>query len=70
MIATAAELAQLRNEGKALSPKELKELEARVEAFEEMARIEDRLRTLENRKRPRVDDPTIEEPARPTRVFV
>ena len=70
MIATATKLAQLWNEGKALSPKELKELKAKVEAFKEMACIEDRLRTLENRKRPRVDDPAIKEPVRPTRVSV
>ena len=34
-------------------PQELKDLNARIKAFEEIARIEDRLRALENRKRPR-----------------
>ena len=48
-ITTAVELEQLRNEGKTLTLQELKELNTRVKALEEMARIEDRLRLLENR---------------------
>ena len=50
---TAADLARLRNEGRPLSSQELKELSTRVKALEEMARLEDRLRALESRKRPR-----------------
>ena len=50
-VTTAADLAKLRAEGKPLTSQELKELNARIKAFEEMARMEDRLRLLENRKR-------------------
>lgn len=52
-ISTAADLARLRNEGKILTPQELKELSTRIKALEEMAKMEDRLRALESRKRPR-----------------
>src|SRR6202035_5227819 len=52
-VNTAADLDKLRNAGKPLSSQELKELNARIKAFEEMARMEDRLRALESRKRPR-----------------
>ena len=52
-VNTTANLARLRNNGKPLTPQELKELNARIKAFEEMARMEDRLRALESRKRPR-----------------
>src|SRR5271167_2661853 len=52
-VNTAADLAKLRDEGQTLSSQELKELNTRVKALEEMARLEDRLRTLENRKRSR-----------------
>jgi hypothetical protein len=52
-VNTAANLAKLRNDGKPLSSQELKELNARIKAFEEMAKMEDRLKALENRKRPR-----------------
>ena len=52
-VNTAADLAKLRNAGKPLSSQELKELNNRIKAFEEMARMEDRLRALESRKRPR-----------------
>ena len=52
-INTAADLAKLRNAGKPLSSQEIKELNARIKAFEEIARMEDRLRALENRKRPK-----------------
>jgi hypothetical protein len=52
-VNTAADLARLRDEGRPLSSQELKELNTRVKALEEMARLEDRLRALENRKRPR-----------------
>jgi len=68
-INTAADLARLRNNGKLLTPQELKELNARVKALEEMARIEDRLRALESRKRPRSeiseDAPPPEGPVEP-----
>jgi hypothetical protein len=50
-VNTAADLSRLRTEGHPLTSQELKELNTRVKAFEEMARIEDRLRLLENRKR-------------------
>src|SRR5436190_5395303 len=52
-INTAADLARLQNEGKILTPQELKELSARIKALEEMAKMEDRLRTLKSRKHPR-----------------
>jgi hypothetical protein len=52
-VNTAADLAKLRNAGKPLSSQELKDLNARIKAFEEMAKMEDRLRALETRKRPR-----------------
>jgi hypothetical protein len=52
-VNTAADLAKLRNDGKLLTSQELKELNTRVKALEEMARLEDRLRALESRKRPR-----------------
>ena len=50
-VNTAADLAKLRNAGKPLSSQELKELNNRIKAFEEMARMEDRLNALESRKR-------------------
>jgi hypothetical protein len=50
-ITTADDLAKLRAEGKPLTLQELKDLNTKVKAYEEMARIEDRLRTLEDRKR-------------------
>ena len=50
-VTTAADLAKLRAEGKPLTSQELKDLNARIKAFEEMVRMEDRLRLLENRKR-------------------
>src|SRR5439155_14622572 len=50
---TAADLAKLRDNGKTLTPQELKELNTRIKALEEMACMEDRLRALESRKRPR-----------------
>ena len=52
-VNTAADLAKLRNDSKPLTFQELKELNAKIKAFEEMAQMEDRLRALENRKRPR-----------------
>jgi len=52
-VNTAADLARLWNKGKTLTPQELKELSARIKALEEMAKIEDRLKALESRKRPR-----------------
>ena len=56
-ISTAADLAKLQDEGRALNPQELKELNTRVQALEEMAKLEDRLKALEKRKRPRSRDP-------------
>ena len=55
-VNTAADLAKLRAEGRLLTPQELKDLNTRVKALEEMARLEDRLKALENRKRPRPYD--------------
>ena len=52
-INTANDLARLRAEGRTLTTQELIDLNTRVGALEEMARIEDRLRILENRKRTR-----------------
>jgi len=59
-VTTATDLAKLQAEGKPLTTQELKELNTRVKAFEEMARIEDRLRLLENHKRTSevLEDPT------------
>src|SRR5277367_3443450 len=57
-VTTAADLARLRAEGKPLTSQELKELNTRIKAFEEMARMEDRLRLLENRKRQRDSEAT------------
>ena len=66
-IYTAADLARLRNSGKPLTLQEMKELNTRIKAFEEMARMEDRLRALESRKRPRSelskDAQPLEEPS-------
>ena len=60
-IRTANDLAKLQNDGKPLSTRELKELNARIKAFEEMAKLEDRLRALENRKRPRASESALPE---------
>jgi hypothetical protein len=56
------DLAQLRSSGRTMSPQELKELAAKIRTFEEMARLEDRLKALENRKRsaPHTREPTID----------
>ena len=40
-INTAADLARLWNDGKLLTSQELKELNAKIKTFEEMARLED-----------------------------
>ena len=50
-VNTAADLARLRDEGRTLSSQELKELTVKIKALEDMARLEDRLKALENRKR-------------------
>ena len=50
-VNTSADLARLRSEGRLLSSQELKELNTRVKTLEEMARLEDRLRAVEKRKR-------------------
>ena len=52
-VNTAADLARLRGEGRTLNTWERKELTTRIKALEEIAQLEDRLRNLENRKRPR-----------------
>ena len=50
-VNTAADLVRLRAEGRTLTTQELIELNTRVQALEEMARLEDRLHTLKSRKR-------------------
>jgi hypothetical protein len=50
-VNTAVDLARLRAEGTILTAIELKELNARIKTLEDMAKLEDRLRLLENRKR-------------------
>ena len=55
-ISTAADLARLRDEGRTLSTQELKELTAKIKALEDMTKLEDQLRALENQKRPRSAD--------------
>jgi hypothetical protein len=59
-LPTSRDLAQLRSEGKTMSSQELRELSAQIKTFEEMARLEDRLKALENRKRsaPHTREPT------------
>jgi hypothetical protein len=54
VVNTAVDLAKLRNAGTPLSSQELKDMNARIKAFEEMAKMEDRLRALETRKRSRL----------------
>ena len=62
-VATAADLARLRADGKPLTSQERKELNARIKAFEDMAQMEDRLRALEKRKRSH-DSATADLPTR------
>jgi hypothetical protein len=70
-INTAADLARLRAKGTMLTATELKELNARIKTLEDMAKLEDRLRLLENRKRTSdavtgaasQDDPFIQNPS-------
>jgi hypothetical protein len=50
-ITTSTKLAELRAEGKTLTLQELDKLDIRVIALEKIARIKDRLRRLESRKR-------------------
>ena len=52
-VNTATNLARLWNEGKILTPQELKELSTRIKALEDMVKMEDWLKALENRKHPR-----------------
>ena len=52
----AAELVRLRDEGRPLSSQELKELNARVKTLEEIAKLEGRLRALDDQRRPRSTD--------------
>ena len=47
-INTAADLARLRDAGKPLTLQELKELNARIKAMKEIARMEDCLRALKS----------------------
>ena len=63
-VTTAADLAKLNKEGKYLNPQELKELGARIKAQEKMARFEDRLKALENRKRSRQSETENDAPER------
>ena len=56
-IRIAADLAKLRADSQTLNSQELEELSTRIQALEEMAKLEDRLKVLENRKRPRSHDP-------------
>ena len=49
-VNTAADLARLRDEGRLLSSQELRELSTRVKTQEDIAKLEDWLRVLENRK--------------------
>ena len=58
-VTTSADLARLRAEGKPLTLQELEELEARATILERIARVEDRLRYLESRKR---TSETLDEP--------
>src|SRR6266536_2387668 len=62
-VTTAADLAKLRAEGKPLTSQERRELNTRIKAFEDMAQMEDRLWTLEKRKRLH-DSGTAELPTR------
>ena len=55
-VNTAADLAKLQAEGRLLTPQELKELNTRVKALEDIAKLEDRLKALENQKRHRLLD--------------
>ena len=55
-VNTAADLARLRDEGRTLTTQELKELTTRIKALEDIAKLEDRLRALENQKQPRSAD--------------
>ncbi len=52
-VNTATDLARLWNNSKPLTLQELKELNAWIKAFEEIAQIEDWLKALESWKRPR-----------------
>lgn len=52
-VNTSADVARLRDEGRTLSTQELRGLNNRLKALEEMARIEDRFKRLEGRKRHR-----------------
>ena len=56
-IRIAADLAKLRADSQILNSQELEELSTRIQALEEIAKLEDRLKVLENRKRPRLHDP-------------
>lgn len=64
-LPTSQEIARLRSAGRAMAPQELKELTAKVKALEDMARLEDRLKALENRKRSA--PPTEESTSSPNR---
>ena len=56
-VRTAADLAKLRADGQILNSQELEELGTRIQALEQIAKLEDCLKVLENRKRPRSHDP-------------
>jgi hypothetical protein len=50
-VNTATDLARLRAKGTMLTAIELKEINARIKTLEDMAKLEDCLRLLENQKR-------------------
>ncbi|KAH9208313.1 hypothetical protein DL95DRAFT_480587, partial [Leptodontidium sp. 2 PMI_412] len=50
-VNTAADLAKLRAQGRLLTPQELKDLSTKIKTLEDIARLEDRLKAIENRKR-------------------
>ncbi len=52
-ITTAADITRLRNEGKILTPQEIRELNTWIKALEDIAKLEDQLRSLEDHKRQR-----------------
>jgi hypothetical protein len=51
IIYIATDVARIQVEGQVLTAQELKELNSRIKALKEVARPEDRLRVLENRRR-------------------
>jgi hypothetical protein len=63
-IHTVADIDRLQAEGTTLTASELKELNAKVKAMEELSRLRERLRALENRRRTSdaiASNPSLEE---------